>query len=274
MPSQSSPVQNQTVPVAFPAGKQYGFYFDQGRCHACTTCMLACQEWNGLPYGPPGRWMRVMHWESGVWPTPRAYALAVPCYHCENPVCVDAANGALYKEPKYGAVLLDPAKAKNNPDLRSANQACPYGVIMFDSDDPYNSTAGKCTMCIDRLEQGLAPMCVLTCDTRAFEFGPLEELQAKFGTLKKLEGMPDPSIAQPAAIFKAHLPRKQIVPYDANKAIALWQKRGPNAGPNAPPVFQNAADVTDPNTALLLKTKPVFHYKNNAELIFWTTVDE
>ena len=58
-------------------------------------------------------------------------------------------------------------------------------------------------MCIDRLEQGLTPICVLSCGTRAFEFGPLATLEQNFGTLKQLDGMPDPSISQPSAVFKA-----------------------------------------------------------------------
>ena len=189
----------------------------------------------------------------GCFPEPRIFGLAVPCYHCENPVCVDAANGAMYKEPKYGAVLIDPAKAQTQSlDLRKANDACPYGAIVFDS-DATTATASKCTMCIDRLEQGLAPICVLSCGTRAFEFGPLADLQSKFGTLKQLDGMPDPSISQPAAVFKPQLPRKQIVPYDANRALQLWQQRGPTADANTPLVFQNAADITNPPSGLVLK---------------------
>jgi len=276
---------SQTTPVTFPAGKQYGFYFDQGRCIACLNCMLACQVWNGLPIATgdnaAGKWMRVYAWETGAWTNTRIYALAAPCYHCENPVCVDAANGAMYKEPKYGAVLVDPAKAKTQgPDLRAANQACPYGAILFDS-DAITATGTKCTMCIDRLQQGLAPICVLSCDTRAFDFGPLDQLQQKYGTLRQLPGMPDSSVARPASVFKPQIDRKQWVPYDANRALQLWQQRGPNAQvgqsgrKEAPPlVFQNASDVTDPQNSLLQKNKLVMKHKNNDELNFYTQVDE
>jgi anaerobic dimethyl sulfoxide reductase subunit B (iron-sulfur subunit) len=67
----------------------------------------------------------------------------------------------MYKEEKYGAVLIDPDKARSI-DLRKANEACPYGAIQFDS-DAMDATASKCTMCIDRLEQGMIPICVETC---------------------------------------------------------------------------------------------------------------
>jgi anaerobic dimethyl sulfoxide reductase subunit B (iron-sulfur subunit) len=232
-------------------------------------------EWNGLPTGAAGRWMRNYMWEESAFPNVRLYALAAPCYHCENPVCVDAANGALYKEPNYGAVLLDPAKAQTQcADLRKAYDACPYGAIVFDSDDPTKATAGKCTMCIDRLEQGLAPMCVLSCDMKAFDFGPLADLQTKYGTLQQLPSMPDPSIVHPAAVFKPNLPRKQIVPYDSSAALDLWQSRGPYSDPTAPPTFQNKSDVTDPQLAIVQKNKLVMHHKSNAELLFYTTQDE
>jgi len=289
MPANSvNPRQATTTP--FPPGKQYGFFFDQGRCISCMDCMLACQEWNGLPVSTEtdasGKWMRVYQWESGAFPNVRLFCLAVPCYHCENPVCVDAANGAMYKEPKYGAVLIDPAKAKTQPlDLRKANEACPYGAIVFDSDN-LTATGSKCTMCIDRLQQGNAPICVLACDTRAWDFGALADLQTKYGTLRQLDQMPDPSIASPAAVFKAQVPRKQIVPYDASRALDLWQQRGPNAlsgtwpnpfqvvKPDAPLVFQNKADVTDPQTAIVGRNTLVLKHPNNASLKFHTTVDE
>jgi len=46
----------------------------------------------------------------------------------------------------------------------------------------------KCTMCIDRLEQGLKPICVLSCSMRALEFGPLEEITSRYGNLEKTRG--------------------------------------------------------------------------------------
>jgi anaerobic dimethyl sulfoxide reductase subunit B (iron-sulfur subunit) len=249
---------------------QYGFYFDQGRCIGCNSCYLACNEWYGKSPGPE-RWMRVYQYEKGAFPNIQLRATAIPCYHCENPVCVDACpNQALYKEPKYGAVLVDPEKCKG---ARECWKACPYGATVYASDE-FGTKTTKCTMCIDRLEQGLQPMCVMACDTRAFDFGPLEDLQKKYGTNRDLEDMPDSSIAQPAVIFKAQIPKKQIVPYDANKALALWQSRGPNAPADAPQVFADSRDVTDPQPGLIRRNKLVLHAQNNAELLYWTRHDE
>jgi Fe-S-cluster-containing dehydrogenase component len=157
---------------------QYGFFFDQSRCVACQTCAVACKDWNDIAAGP-AKPLRIFAWEKGAFPALRINTLFAPCYHCENPVCVDVANGAMYKEDKYGAVLIDPDKA-NDPNLKAAWNACPYGAITFDSDSP-DSTAYKCNMCIDRLEQGKQPICVMSCPQRALDFGPLDQMTEKYG---------------------------------------------------------------------------------------------
>jgi anaerobic dimethyl sulfoxide reductase subunit B (iron-sulfur subunit) len=231
--------------------------------------------WNGLPTGAAGRWIRNMTWEEGNVTNIRWFAVSVPCYHCENPPCVPAANGALYKEPKYGAVLLDPAKAKTQClDLRKANDACPYGAIVFDSDDPVNATASKCTMCIDRLEQGLMPMCVMSCDTRAWDFGPMDKMIAQYGNNRQLPSFPDPALATPAAVFKAQIPRKTIVPYDWDKALALWQGNSQYSAPDEPLNFVNVADVKDPQVTIVQKNKLQLKSLSNDELLWKTWSEE
>ena len=166
--------------------------------------MLSClQKLVRHPEAGPVKWVRMFAWEKGSFPdTIRIHTLFAPCYHCENPVCVDAANGAMYKEDKYGAVLIDPDKAKSI-DLRKANQACPYGAIQFDS-DAMDATASKCTMCIDRLEQGMMPVCVNACPFRALDFGPLDTLLTKYGTNRDLEDVPSSATTTPSVIFKPH----------------------------------------------------------------------
>jgi Fe-S-cluster-containing dehydrogenase component len=192
-----------TTTTSSPA--QYGFFFDQSRCTACMACTVACKSWNKLAPGPT-KWLRIYEWETGTFPTPEINTLFAPCYHCQNPVCIAAANGAMLKEPTYGAVLIDPTQT-NNPSLRAAADACPYGSIVFDSDAP-NANASKCTMCIDRLEQGLKPVCVLSCPMRALDFGPISQMVQSYGTNSQLSGMPDPSTAKPSVVFKQKDARK------------------------------------------------------------------
>jgi formate dehydrogenase iron-sulfur subunit len=51
--------------------------------------------------------------------------------------------------------------------------SCPFGVI---ARDPYDGRAAKCTLCYDRLQDGLEPACAKACPTDSIQFGPYEEL--------------------------------------------------------------------------------------------------
>lgn len=201
---------------------QYGFFFDQSRCYGCQACSVACKDWNDIKPGPE-KWMSVYDWETGVFPDMRINILAFPCGHCENPVCMsNCPNGAIFKEDTYGAVLVDEDKCTGE---RDCYEACPYGAPSFASDEPTTKMT-KCTMCIDRLEKGDKPICVMSCPMRAFDFGPIEELQATYGSLKQLPEMPDPALTNPNIVFKAHQPKKLLVPFDVDEAIALSKQRG------------------------------------------------
>ncbi len=158
---------------------QYGFLIDLSRCTGCNACVVSCKQWHGIAPGPE-KWMRVYQWEKGAFPDIDLRVLPLMCFHCESPLCAEACpNGAISKEEKYGAVLVDPGKCTG---ARKCWEACPYGTPQFARDDP-GVKMSKCNMCIDRLEQGLAPICVVSCSLRALEFGPLDELMEKFGRL-------------------------------------------------------------------------------------------
>jgi anaerobic dimethyl sulfoxide reductase subunit B (iron-sulfur subunit) len=216
-----------------------------------------------LPAGP-GKMLRILQWETGSFPNVRQNVLFAPCYHCQNPVCIPAANGALVKEPNYGAVLIDPAKA-NSPDLKAAWEACPYGAISFDSDAP-DSNAVKCTMCIDRLVQGQYPACVMACTTRALDFDTVANLTKKYGSNQQLNAMPAPD-SKPAIVFKPSNPRKTLVPYDANQALTLLGAR-----PGMPAVYTDPSTVTN-ITAGTTKSAPIFHAKGSKQFMIATTDD-
>jgi formate dehydrogenase iron-sulfur subunit len=42
--------------------------------------------------------------------------------------------------------------------------------------DPFDGRAAKCTLCYDRLEDGLEPACAKACPTDSIQFGPYDEL--------------------------------------------------------------------------------------------------
>ena len=173
---------------------QYGFFFDMNRCYACQACSIACKDWNDIDPGAE-KWMTVYEWESGTFPAIRLHSLAFSCAHCENPACVAVCeSGALYKEDEFGAVLVDQDKCTG---CRKCYDACPYGAPKFATDEP-TAKMSKCTMCVDRLSEGMQPACTMSCPLRAFDFGPLDELIEKYGDVRYCEGMPAPDATNPA----------------------------------------------------------------------------
>jgi len=271
-PTNVSNLQPPT-PVVFETGVQYGFYFDQSRCIGCHECDMACKSWNQIPAGPL-KLMRIVEWETGSFPTVVESILHLWCFHCGNPVCItNNASGALAKEPKYGAVILDPTKATT---VRDAAAACPYGAIVFDSDEP-DATAMKCTMCIDRLENGLYPVCVMSCPMRVFDFGPLSYLQAKYGTNANLPGLPVSSQTSPAVVFKPADPKKTLIPYDVNEALTLMASRSTNSAgtpSGLPPFYSQPSDATYIPPGLIARNQPVIKPANVAQLMATTKNDD
>lgn len=245
---------------------QYGFFYDQTRCIDCRACSVACRDWNDIEPGPV-KWLRRFTWETGAFPEVRTNFLFAPCYHCETPLCLEACpNGAIYKEDKYGAVLVDPARCTGT---RQCWVACPYGAPQFAGERP-GTKMSKCNMCIDRLERGEMPICVLSCPTRALDFGPIEELRRKYGKIAAIEGMPDPTDTDPAVVFRPQQKeRAKVVPYDAQRAIELFADRDPQ-----PPLYDDLASLLQPVEGIQVKNRLVMKPDTMEELQNLTRNDE
>jgi formate dehydrogenase iron-sulfur subunit len=92
------------------------------------------------------------------------------CKHCTNAGCLDACpTGALIRT-EFETVILQPDVCNG---CGYCVPACPFGVVARDPDD---GRAGKCTLCYDRLQDGLEPACAKSCPTDSIQFGPYDEL--------------------------------------------------------------------------------------------------
>jgi formate dehydrogenase iron-sulfur subunit len=92
------------------------------------------------------------------------------CKHCTNAGCLDACpTGALIRT-EFGTVFLQPDVCNG---CGYCIPSCPFGVVDRDRID---GRAGKCTLCYDRLEDGLEPACAKACPTDSIQFGPYDEL--------------------------------------------------------------------------------------------------
>ena len=92
------------------------------------------------------------------------------CKHCAHAGCLDACpTGALIRT-EFDTVVLQPDVCNG---CGYCIPACPFGVIDRDHDD---GRAAKCTLCYDRLEDGLEPACAKACPTDSIQFGAYEDL--------------------------------------------------------------------------------------------------
>jgi anaerobic dimethyl sulfoxide reductase subunit B (iron-sulfur subunit) len=217
----------------------------------------------------PEKWLKVFEFESGSFPTQVENILWVPCFHCQNPVCIPASGGAMFKEPTYGAVLIDPTQASSS-NMRAAWNACPYGAILFDSDSP-TANASKCTMCIDRLVQNKLPACVEACPMRALDFGLLTTMQTKYGKTADLTDMPSSSTTQPAVVFKPASQKTQLVSYDVPTALTLLGQR---AQSGLPAIYTSNSLVTTFPAGLVGRSQPNVKPASTEELMATTQNDD
>lgn len=183
---------------------QLGFYVDTAKCTGCKTCQLSCKDENNLKVGV--NWRRVYEYGGGNWIQNQdgtynqdvfAYYTSISCNHCAKPACAKACpTGAMHKREQDGLVVVN---ADVCVGCRYCEMACPYGAPQFDAE---KKVMTKCDGCFDR--EGKQPICVESCPLRALDFGPIEELRAKYGTEADIAPLPDPSLTEPSLVLKAN----------------------------------------------------------------------
>jgi formate dehydrogenase iron-sulfur subunit len=95
------------------------------------------------------------------------------CKHCTHAACLDVCpTGALFRT-EFGTVVVQDDICNG---CGYCIPACPYGVIDRREDD---GRAWKCTMCYDRIGDGLMPACATACPTESIQYGELDELRER-----------------------------------------------------------------------------------------------
>lgn len=191
-----------------------GFFTDTTVCIGCKACEVACKEWNhvpddglnftGMSYDNTGglgadTWRHVAFIEQRK-PVGAQQAnagagngtadLGMPalpgdgergdfrwlmssdvCKHCTHAACLDVCpTGALFRT-EFDTVVVQEDICNG---CGYCVPACPYGVIDQRKDD---GRVWKCTLCYDRIGDGLEPACAKACPTDSIQFGPLDELR-------------------------------------------------------------------------------------------------
>ena len=172
------------------ARERVGFFTDTTVCIGCKACEVACKEWNELPDDPLGftgesydnsgalganRWRHVAFVEQTQPDTEQMRWLMSSdvCKHCTEAACLDVCpTGALFRT-EFGTVVVQEDVCNG---CGYCVVACPFGVLDRREDD---GRVWKCTMCYDRLKDGLEPACAKACPTDSIQFGPLDELRVR-----------------------------------------------------------------------------------------------
>ncbi|HEY0531311.1 MAG TPA: 4Fe-4S dicluster domain-containing protein [Actinoplanes sp.] len=95
------------------------------------------------------------------------------CKHCTHAGCLDVCpTGALIRT-EFGTVVVQDDICNG---CGYCIPACPFGVIDRRQDD---GRAWKCTMCYDRIGDGLQPACATACPTESIQYGELDELRER-----------------------------------------------------------------------------------------------
>lgn len=168
------------------------FFIDTTVCTACRGCQIACKQWNQLPATKTKNWgsmqnpkdlsfetYKVVRFQEhmGADGKPVWYFFPDQCRHCLEPPCKeaaeDAAPGGILIDPSTGAVLYTDKLRKANAN--EVREACPFNIPRAEEKTGFMA---KCTMCVDRVHNGLLPACVKTCPTGAMNFGERDEMVA------------------------------------------------------------------------------------------------
>jgi formate dehydrogenase iron-sulfur subunit len=190
-------------------------FVDTTICTGCKACQVACKEWNGLegepahfgkkrgvPYpvaknfsgnsydntgelsATDWRHVRFIEQFNENRTEARWFFSSDSCKHCNDAGCLNAC-------PVKAIIRTDMGNVFVQDDVcigcKYCIPACPYGVISFSE---RTGTVHKCTLCNDRIHNGLGTACAKACPTGSISFGEVEELKknadARLAQLKSL----------------------------------------------------------------------------------------
>jgi formate dehydrogenase iron-sulfur subunit len=174
-----------------------GFFTDTSVCIGCKACEVACKEWNAVPEDgieltgmsydntvslSGSTWRHVAFIEQVTPPGESRWLMASDvCKHCTEAGCLDVCPTGALMRSEFGTVVVQDDVCNGCGYCVSA---CPFGVIGRREID---GGAHKCTLCYDRIVDGLTPACAKACPTESIQFGPLDELRERAqGRLQEL----------------------------------------------------------------------------------------
>jgi tetrathionate reductase subunit B len=183
---------DRVLAAAKPGKHRWGFLIDLERCLGCKACSVACKTEFQVPLGVFRSSVKEL--DVGKFPKVTRHFVPWMCNHCEKPICLrdcpvdeieavftwpDNSTSTYQKRATYrrpdGPVLVDYERCIS---CGACVDLCPYQVRFLNpgrlnaEGDP---VADKCTLCVHRLDAGLVPACVNTCQANARVVGDLND---------------------------------------------------------------------------------------------------
>lgn len=187
---------------------------DTTTCIGCKACEVACVEWNDMPFQPTMfdntyQTMPDTNWnywnlikfnehtnEDGSF---QWLMRKHQCMHCADPGCLRAcpADGAIVQ---YANGIVD-FQQEYCIGCQFCVSGCPFNVPKFNES---TKKVYKCTLCSDRVGQGLEPACIKACPTGCLHFGTKTDMKALAETratqLRDHSGFKDAGVYDPETI--------------------------------------------------------------------------
>lgn len=139
---------------------------DNGRNAYIDDQIAQAQLEGTIPLIPPGTALPFFN-------TDRWLMQSDVCKHCANAPCQEACPTGAIIRTEFDTVYVQQDICNG---CGYCVVACPFGVIA--RDEYGDRTAHKCTLCYDRLKDGMEPACAKACPTDSIQFGEVEQLKA------------------------------------------------------------------------------------------------
>jgi len=160
---------------------------DTTTCIGCKACEVACMEWNDLPFRQTtfdNSYQTMPHTEWNYWNLIQFrehqrddgqlmwLMRKDQCMHCADPGCLAAcpADGAIVQ---YQNGIVD-FQQEYCIGCQYCVTGCPFNIPKF---NPATKKMFKCTLCTDRVSQGLEPACIKACPTGCLHFGTKDDMK-------------------------------------------------------------------------------------------------
>jgi formate dehydrogenase beta subunit len=192
---------------------------DTTTCIGCKACEVACLEWNGYTFSetkfdntyqtmPETAWnyWNLIKFNEHERDDGSLMLLMRKdqCMHCEDPGCLAAcpADAAIVQ---YANGIVD-FQGANCIGCGYCITGCPFNIPKF---SPAARKVFKCTLCNDRVSQGLEPACIKACPTGCLHFGTKSEMKELAETraeqLRDNSGFADAGVYDPPGVGGTHV---------------------------------------------------------------------